>query len=41
MITVEGPVIHASDLPEEMRTAKLLGISGLNLHYRMNRYGVQ
>src|SRR5439155_787643 len=74
VITVEGPVIHASDLPEEMRaattddaltlaaaveraekqailaalrhsnnhrerTAKLLGISIRNLHYRMNRYG--
>ena len=76
VITVEGPVIHAADLPEEMRTAttddaltlnaaveraekkailaalrhcnnrreataKLLGISVRNLHYRMNRYGLQ
>jgi two-component system, NtrC family, response regulator AtoC len=76
VITVEAPVIHASDLPEEMRaaatddaltlataveraekqaivtalhhcnnhrerTAKLLGISVRNLHYRMSRYGLQ
>jgi two-component system NtrC family response regulator len=76
VITVEGPVIHAADLPEEIRsaspaeafsltaavehaereaiqwalsqcdghrerTAKLLGISVRNLHYRMNRYGLQ
>jgi two-component system NtrC family response regulator len=76
VITVDGPVIHAADLPEEMRaattddaltlaaaveraekqailaalrhsnnhrerTAKLLGISVRNLHYRMNRYGLQ
>lgn len=76
VITVEGPVIHAADLPEELRTveanqamtleaaversekqailaalrhcnnhrertAKLLGISVRNLHYRMNRYGLQ
>ncbi|MBI3464614.1 MAG: sigma-54-dependent Fis family transcriptional regulator [Planctomycetes bacterium] len=78
VVTVEGPVIHAADLPEEMRTppdstaadltlaatveraekqailqalaacnhhrertAKLLRISVRNLHYRMNRYGLQ
>jgi two-component system NtrC family response regulator len=76
VITVDGPVVHAADLPEEMRaatthdaltlaaaveraekqailaalrhcnnhrerTAKLLGISVRNLHYRMNRYGLQ
>jgi two-component system NtrC family response regulator len=76
VITVEGQVIHAADLPEEVRsvptgevfsltaaveqaekqailkalsqcnnhrerTARLLGISVRNLHYRMNRYGLQ
>ena len=78
VVTAEGPVIHATNLPEEMRTspdagdadltlnaaveraekqailralaacnhhrertAKLLGMSVRNLHYRMNRYGLQ
>jgi len=78
VVTAEGPVIHATNLPEEMRTssdagdadmtlasavelaekqailralaacnhhrertAGLLGMSVRNLHYRMNRYGLQ